>query len=307
MSTARDYIREDMNKRPEQIQREADEVRADMEHTVDDLVNQLSPGQLINQAMTLFRGDGNRNFVQNLSTQVQNNPVPAILAGVGLTWLMSASKQPPAAGESRPSSGAVHHGVQSASAKMSSATDRARSSASSVTQGAKEKQQDLAEGARDMGHRVSDAGHQTLEASRSGAQAVRNTYNDLLREQPLMVGAAAIAVGAALGALLPRTQAEETLMSQPSPDTLSGQQTSSDTASAAESSEPRGTVGASDTAPGVHRDAAAPSAHTQGAMTTKPPAAGASGPPGSHSSARTSESGSTSPRPPSDEDPTNTP
>ena len=303
MSTARDYIREDMNKRPEQIQREADEVRADMEHTVDDLVNQLSPGQLINQAMTLFRGDGNSNFVQNLSTQVQNNPVPAILAGVGLTWLMSASKQPPTAGESRPSMGGVNQGLRSASEKMSSATDRARSSASSVTQGAKEKQQDLADSARDMGHRVSDAGHQTLEASRSGAHAVRNTYNDLLREQPLMVGAAAIAVGAALGALLPRTQAEETLMSQPSPDTLSGQQTSSDTAP----SESRGTVSTPEAGQSVRRDAATPSAHSQGAMTTKPPAAGASGPPGSHSPARSSEGGTASARPSPDTNPTNTP
>lgn len=50
MSTARDYLKEDMEKRPEQLQREADEVRADMEHTVDDLMNRLSPDELINLA-----------------------------------------------------------------------------------------------------------------------------------------------------------------------------------------------------------------------------------------------------------------
>lgn len=265
MSTARDYIREDMEKSPQQIQREADEVRADMEHTVDDLVNQLSPGELINQAMTMFRGSGNSNFVQNLSTQVQNNPVPAILAGVGLTWLMSASKQPPAAGESRTSSAGVTQGLRSASSRMSSATDKARSSASNMTQGAKEKQQHLTESARDMTHRASSAG------------------SDLLREQPLMVGAAAIAVGAALGSLLPRTQAEETLMSQPAPETTrSGHSTASDGGD----SGSMGTAATAGSAQGMRRDAATPSAHSQGAMTANPPAAGASGPPGANSTDR---------------------
>lgn len=303
MSTARDYIKEDMAKNPEQIQREADEVRADMEHTVDDLFNRLSPGELINQAMTMFRGNGNSNFVQNLTTQVQNNPVPAILAGVGLTWLMSASKQPPTAGESRTSSGGITHGMRSASAAMSSATDKARSSASSVAHGAKEKQHDLADSASDMKHRVSNAGHQTMEASRSGAHAVRNTYNDMLREQPLMVGAAAIAVGAALGALLPRTQAEESLMSQQPSDASSGHQTSSDS----DNGEPTGSVDAPSSGESVRRDAATPSAHSQGAMTTNPPAAGASGPPGSRPSARPPAGGAESARPSPDANSTDTP
>src|SRR5690625_6255717 len=67
-----------------------------MEKTIDQLMNRLSPGELINQAFDRFRSGGDSPFTQNLVSQVQNNPVPAVLTACGLTWLMASSKQPPA-------------------------------------------------------------------------------------------------------------------------------------------------------------------------------------------------------------------
>ena len=205
MNTARDQIRDDMDKRPEQLQREADEVRVDMEHTVDELANQFSPGELINQAMVMFRGSGDAHFIRNLSTQIQNNPVPTILAGVGLTWLMTASKQPP----ERSAPGGPSRARQSAGQKLSHLADQARGSTQQASESARQKQQHLAQGASDMKERLSDNSHQAMGSARSGARSVRDRYDTMLQEQPLMLGAMAIAAGAALGALIPRTKTED--------------------------------------------------------------------------------------------------
>lgn len=200
MNTARDHMREDMNKRPEQLQREADDVRSDMEHTVDELANQFSPGALINQAMGMVRGSGDSHFIHSLSTQIQNNPVPALLAGVSLTWLMTASKHPPAQGRS---AGAHLDSMHSARDRLSSATDHARSSTAHMSQSD-----------HDMKQRLNDSSHHMMDSARTGARSVRDHYDHMLQDQPLMLGALALAAGAALGALLPRTEAEDHAMGE---------------------------------------------------------------------------------------------
>lgn len=212
MNTAKDYLQEDMHKKPEQLQREADDVRADFEHTIDELANQFSPGELFNQAVAKFRnGDG--AFITNLSDQIRNNPLPAILAGVSITWLMSASKQPPARAP-RSAGHGMSSKVETAREKMSSATSHARSTTHDVTAGVKEHGHRVASGASELGHRANEAGHRTMDKARHGMRAARDNYNYMIEEQPLVVGALAIAVGAALGAMLPRTSTENHLMGE---------------------------------------------------------------------------------------------
>src|SRR5690625_7330486 len=88
-------LREEFSKKPEDLAREANDVREDMEKTIDQLMNRLSPGELINQAVDRFRSGGDSPFTQNLVSQVQNNPTPAVLTDCGLTSLMASCKQPP--------------------------------------------------------------------------------------------------------------------------------------------------------------------------------------------------------------------
>ncbi|MFW5825027.1 MAG: hypothetical protein ACOCVV_08680 [Marinobacter sp.] len=287
MSTARDHFQEDMHKRPDQLAREADDVRADFEHTVEELMNQFSPGELFNQALSKFRGSGDSAFVQNLSAQIQNNPIPAILAGASLTWLMSASKQPPARPDQ--SSGG---GLSSARDRFSSATDQVRSSTQMAKEGARERGHQAAAGASELKEKVSHTGQQAMESARSGARSARENYQYLLSEQPLLVGALAVAAGAALGAMFPRTQAEDRAMGE-----ISDQQTGAmrqkaegmaekATAKAEEKlDEQRPGDGQSGPAyPAGQRDEAVPTvSHAQMQNETPSsasPPAGASGPPG---------------------------
>jgi hypothetical protein len=58
--------------------------RAEVERTLDELQERLSPGQLIDQAVTYLRGSGGADLMRNLGETVKRNPMPLALVGVGL-------------------------------------------------------------------------------------------------------------------------------------------------------------------------------------------------------------------------------
>src|ERR1700744_3093997 len=75
------------------IERDLAQTRARMDTRLNDLQDRLSPGQVIDDLMTYFRGSEGGDFARNLMTSVRDNPLPAALTGIGLTWLMASSTQ----------------------------------------------------------------------------------------------------------------------------------------------------------------------------------------------------------------------
>lgn len=213
MTTAKEQFKTDLKKDPEDLEREADSARAGLEDTIDELMQQLSPAELLNQGISFMRSTGDQAFIRNLTSQVENNPIPAILAGVSLVWLMAASKQP-----------SVHQGDGFASTlgdkagaareRLSSATGSLKSSSHDAAERTRETGHQVASGASDVMHRVTDASRHTVDSARSGLRSAREGYTHMLREQPLLVGVLAVAAGAALGALMPRTAAEDRVMGE---------------------------------------------------------------------------------------------
>jgi ElaB/YqjD/DUF883 family membrane-anchored ribosome-binding protein len=263
MSATMDNIRNDARKPPEELEREADDARNAVEGTLEALEMRLSPGQMLDRAMEMVKEHGGE-FGGNLLTQVRNNPLPTIMAGIGVAWLMTASKRPPprasrsaamdafdgegydgyddesgmterwssAYGSAKDSMSSAYG---SARDSMSSTFDSAKDSMSSTFHSARDtmsstfdstlnaargamdstasRAHDAADAAQRAAYRMADATRQKadslMRASRMGADSVSQGYTYLLREQPLVLGAIAIAAGAALGALLPSTQAED--------------------------------------------------------------------------------------------------
>ena len=76
-----------------EIEREVREERAHVEQTLDAIQDRLSPGQLVDQAVTYIRTSGGSDFVRNLGDSVRQNPIPIALVGVGLAWMMFASSR----------------------------------------------------------------------------------------------------------------------------------------------------------------------------------------------------------------------
>jgi hypothetical protein len=166
----KEQFKNDLQKDPEDLEREADDARENLEGTVDKLMHQLSPKELIDRGIAMVRKTGDVDFIRKVVNRVETNPIPTALAGVGLIWLMTASSSP------------------------------------------KSPSVDASEGTRGVAERTREAGHKVAEGARSGLRDARNGYSELLNEQPLLIGALALAAGAALGALLPRTSVENRAM-----------------------------------------------------------------------------------------------
>lgn len=77
-----------------QLERETEQTRAALEGTLDELRARITPGQIVDQLMDRARDGKGGEFVRNFGQQIAANPIPVAVVGVGLAWLMMASKNP---------------------------------------------------------------------------------------------------------------------------------------------------------------------------------------------------------------------
>jgi cell division septum initiation protein DivIVA len=290
------------NRRPEEIEQDIEQTRAQLNSNIDAIQSKLTPGQMMDQAIGYARNSLPADFGSNLNTAIRENPIPVTLIGLGVGWLMMSGKQRPGylAKRSqsrshyiddpyRPGSGfAGEHGIEyggqgelddhgvgghitgdhdSAMHRASSRTSETsqhmksrasetsehlkhrasetgsnlKNKASSATQSIKEKMsstgQSLKEKASSLTSRFSSdsgssSGPSMGERSRGMAQNARSRAGELSQrsqqqyyrakdnlthmaeEQPLMLGALGLAVGALLGAMVPPTRREDELMGE---------------------------------------------------------------------------------------------
>ena len=80
----------DADASPSTIEKQIDAKRADINRTLNALEERFSPGQMVDQTLGAFRDNGGE-MAQNLGRQMRDNPVPFLLAGVGLAWAMMSS------------------------------------------------------------------------------------------------------------------------------------------------------------------------------------------------------------------------
>lgn len=216
----KDEFKTESQKSPETIEREIDEQRAHISHIVDALGSKFTPGQMLDQALTLVKGNGSE-FFGNLGATVRNNPVPTVLTTVGLCWLMLGQNHPPRVGyrvgPDQNSSGwaeGLADGLGSAREHLHSTSDSLRDGFHHLKDKAAHLADDLGANARHARH----SARETRERLSQGSQDLGDQFSRLLKEQPLMMAAAGIALGAMLGAALPATATEQRVMGRTSAD-----------------------------------------------------------------------------------------
>lgn len=165
-------MRTNGNRRPQEIQAEIEHTRHQMDGTLSAIERRLTPGQMFDQGMNYLRESGGAQFVSNLGEQAKHNPMPVALVGIGLAWLMATGRV---------------SGSDAAAAGQST-LDKAKDSLSSAQQ------------------KIGD----TASAAREQLQRAKSGWNDMLRDQPLALGAIGLAIGALTAALAPRTRYEST-------------------------------------------------------------------------------------------------
>lgn len=201
-------------KSPEAIEREIDAQRASIGNIVDALESKFTPGQMFDQALGLMQSNGTM-FLSNLGTSVRNNPVPAVLTSVGLLWLMMSQNRPPTPRpvyRTGPDQGRVGEwadgladGIDSAREHLHNTTDSLKEGYQTVKGKAAHLTDNLGAATDNISHAVHDASDRLVRSS----QVMSTQFSHLLKEQPLMVAAAGIALGAMLGAALPSTATEQ--------------------------------------------------------------------------------------------------
>ena len=75
-----------------QLEREVEQQRNRVEARIGEIKDRLSPGQLIDEALA-YTKDGGSHFASNLGSTIAANPLPAVMLGVSLVWLMSGQGQ----------------------------------------------------------------------------------------------------------------------------------------------------------------------------------------------------------------------
>jgi hypothetical protein len=150
----------------------------------------VSPRQLFEHARSAIASNGGE-FGRRLAAQVRDNPVPTVLTGIGLAWLMSASPD----GETTPATARATSPVGT----------RAREAAGKTAGVAHDTAASVAAAARIGAASVRSGGR----SIRSGFKSLHEGYDYLRDEQPAALGAIAVAIGAIAGSLLPATRTEE--------------------------------------------------------------------------------------------------
>lgn len=231
MSTA-DRIDAESQKDPERLEREIDQQRADIGNIVDALENKLSPGQIFDRVMHFGKGNGNE-LMQNFGATIKAHPVPALLTSVGLAWLYASRNDPApssnagysagrstylpttamSTGRESPDDGGtgdqLKQRAQQLGDNLSDSWDQTKAKVSDVS----DKLSDKLHGASDQ---LSQKTHQATDTLRQQGVRAKQSFTQLLNDNPLALGAMGVALGAILAAALPITEQENQVLGEAS-------------------------------------------------------------------------------------------
>ena len=210
----------------EQLERETEMTRAEIVGALTELRERMTPGRIVDEAFDFARDGRAGQFVRNLGRQAADNPIPVVLIGAGLAWLMMGGR-------------AAHNGsrvvvsgaASGAAAAVADASQRAartggqiKDTAAGIVANANRTAHDWTgraefrrirprrtcrrSGKRRRPSRASRVvrGRQRGRLYGTTSQSARQAAGGLasfLKEEPMVLAGIGIALGAALGAALP--------------------------------------------------------------------------------------------------------
>lgn len=218
------------NRRARQIQSEIAHTRAEMSETIEALQDRLRPANLVAGATDRVKtatSEKVRSMADTASGTAQEvaretrarahdlvegarqNPIPALMIGAGVAWLLMD--------RSRAKDGYARRTEWS---EYSPTEDGGYGTSAYGRTAAEPVYSDIDERGRRLGRNESltSRSRETIDGARDTARrGVRRTQTQLQRmlaQNPLLVGAAAVLAGAAVGASLPETERENELMGE---------------------------------------------------------------------------------------------
>jgi hypothetical protein len=161
-------------------------------------------------------------FLSDLGDAVRRNPVSTALIGMGVLWLFTGSKTRESAVKLARSAGfdrvsdAASNAVHAGRGVLHDVTDQVGHTFSGISDRAESAFETVRETGGAALDRASEFSRQIPEASEEIFGEARSRLTDLFNEQPLILGALGIAIGAGIAASLPSTQVEAELFGETS-------------------------------------------------------------------------------------------
>lgn len=224
-------------KHPRQIRDDIGRTRAEMSQTIDVIQDRLNPQRLRAQAREALReatigraqqmasevGHRARGAGFSLRETVRGNPLPAAMVAVGLGWLAvqatmrgdgRAVREAEMYRERYP--GERYPGEMEGRARemTGEARHRAEEAATELRTRADETMTEARERAGELAGEVQERAQEVTHEAQRRARRARGRLETMIDENPLAMGAVALAIGAAIGMALPSTRQEDRIMGE---------------------------------------------------------------------------------------------
>lgn len=180
----------DRHRSSDEIRADIERTRADMDETVEQIGYKLSPGQIVDQMWDKVRAGDAAHSIMDV---VRDHPVPSMLMGLGLSWLMYEKTNTSDGERLRRKYGDIGPGTYApAEGRVgpyrgedfdfqtddgTGVADRARSAAASVRDGASSAAHTVGDAATTARDTVSDAAASVKHGVSSAASSVRETVS----------------------------------------------------------------------------------------------------------------------------------
>jgi hypothetical protein len=201
-----------------EIEAEIAETRVEMSETIEAIQERLSPSNIVANAKESVRQAATekvRNMTDNAFVDaIRDNPIPAAMIGIGAAWLYFKRRSD--AGGNYSGSRSYREDYRAGfSGESGSAQSYAVGTRGSVAGAAGERYGDTVGSAgRDLTSRTREMADEVRETARQTTRKAQIGFNEVLQDNPLVLGAAAALIGAAVGMSFPATQAEDRLMGE---------------------------------------------------------------------------------------------
>ena len=223
-------------------EREAEAARRRVTETAETLQSKVKPSRLLDELGHYLKNSDGAVALDNLKSQVRDNPLPLALVGLGLTWLFMGGG-PSSSRIAAKTRGADGHDSQMGSDDIWSGAPGMReplvetmpkdatSDTGGVTKSAAQARDSLSktmgsayasagrnlssaagsvsENAQWASRKTVAAGHNASAQARHAGNRMSSILWDTIENEPFVLGAFGVAVGAAVGAMLPSSRLEE--------------------------------------------------------------------------------------------------
>jgi hypothetical protein len=205
---------------PDAIRARIANTRTEMDRTLDELGERLDPRNLVDDVIDFFRSEAPSrqearralgSAGRRLATTVRSHPIPSLLVGAGLGWLLLEQGAGAAALDEDDRSDGVGEKLAGVADAIGDKTSKTLHSATGAAR-------EVGERARATGERVAGAARRgaagARESLRHGYDQARQRAVEALDDYPLGAAAGALACGILAGLVIPPTRLEDRVLGE---------------------------------------------------------------------------------------------